>query len=93
MDDALEGLRARVLALIDRLADGTRDDATGIREFNVGTGGKSLELPTVAIHPNSETRDADYGVLSLTLYADHYDWQFRPVAGAAYTDSGSQACH
>ncbi|HEV8358136.1 MAG TPA: PKD domain-containing protein [Gemmatimonadales bacterium] len=74
--------------------DGTRDDAGGIREFNVGTGGgDGLALPTVAIHPNSQVRAAVYGVLKLSLYPDHYDWQFVPVAGQTFTDSGSQVCH
>jgi len=42
--------------------DGTRDDAAGIRQFNVGTGGgDGVVLPTVAIHPNSEVRAAAFG--------------------------------
>lgn len=72
--------------------DGTRDDALGIREFNVGTGGYAVEMPT-ARHPNSEVVGATLGVLKLTLYADHYDWQFLSVAGQSFTDSGSNACH
>ena len=31
--------------------------------------------------------------LQLTLYADRYEWQFLPVEGATFTDSGSGACH
>ncbi|PYP43188.1 MAG: hypothetical protein DMD43_00075 [Gemmatimonadetes bacterium] len=74
--------------------DGTRDDAAGIRQFNVGTGGgDGLALPTVAIHPNSQVRAAVYGVLKLSLYPDHYDWQFLPIPGQSFTDSGTQACH
>src|SRR5438093_11011397 len=74
--------------------DGTRDDVNGIREFNVGTGGgDGLALPTVAIHPNSQVRAAVYGVLKLSLYPDHYDWQFLPIPGQSFTDSGTQACH
>jgi hypothetical protein len=73
--------------------DGTPDDSTGIREFNVGTGGESLALPTVAIHPQSEVRAAVHGVLSLTLRADDYAWSFIPIAGSTFTDSGSARCH
>jgi PKD repeat protein len=74
--------------------DGTRDDAAGIRQFNVGTGGGDGQaLPTVAIHPNSEVRGAAFGVLELSLYQDYYQWQFVPVPGESFTDSGSQACH
>jgi hypothetical protein len=32
-------------------------------------------------------------VLKLTLYAGGYDWQFVPIAGQTFTDSGSGACH
>lgn len=73
--------------------DGTRDDARGIREFNVGTGGYAVQLPSAAVHPNSEARAGVYGVLKLTLYPDRYDWQFVPVAGQSYTDAGSTPCH
>jgi len=32
-------------------------------------------------------------VLKLTLHASSYDWQFVPVAGQTFTDSGSGSCH
>jgi hypothetical protein len=72
---------------------GAGDASRGIREFNVGTGGESVELPTVAIHPNSEVRGSVFGVLSLTLRDTGYDWKFVPVAGESFTDSGSGTCH
>ncbi|MGZ4314754.1 MAG: fibronectin type III domain-containing protein [Gaiellaceae bacterium] len=34
-----------------------------------------------------------WGVLKLTLHAASYDWQFVPVAGSTFTDSGSQVVH
>ena len=71
----------------------TRDDARGIREFVVGTGGKSLKGfdATVA---NSEVRHTGtYGVLRLTLHPGSYDWKFVPEAGQTWTDSGSTNCH
>jgi hypothetical protein len=37
--------------------------------------------------------DTTFGVLKLTLRGTGYDWQFVPVAGASFTDSGSTACH
>jgi len=68
-------------------------DAAGIRQFTVGTGGKS-HYPLGAIQPNSEIQNATtYGVLKLTLHASSYDWQFIPVAGASFTDSGTGSCH
>jgi len=72
--------------------DGTRDDAAGMRQITVGTGGESVELPTVSVHPNSEVRGAGFGVLKLTLRAGGYDWQFVPVAGESFTDAGSGTC-
>jgi hypothetical protein len=72
---------------------GQVDMARGIREFVVGTGGAGLyafEHPA----PNSEIKDNQTrGVLTLTLYADRYDWEFIPVAGKTFTDAGSASCH
>jgi hypothetical protein len=68
-------------------------DPLGIRQFTVGTGGKS-HYPFGTIQPNSQVRNAtSYGVLKLTLHASSYDWQFVPVAGASFTDSGTANCH
>jgi hypothetical protein len=73
--------------------DGSRDDARGIRQFNVGTGGESVALPTVAIHPQSEVRAAEFGVLKLNLSAGGYAWEFIPAPGSAFSDSGIATCH
>jgi acid phosphatase type 7 len=68
-------------------------NANGIRQFTVGTGGRS-HYTIGTIQPNSEVRDGNtYGVLKLTLHATGYDWQFVPVAGASFTDSGTASCH
>jgi acid phosphatase type 7 len=73
--------------------DAVADSAHGIREFVVGTGGKS-HRPFGVAKPNSEVRNADtYGVLKLTLKPKSYDWQFIPEAGKSFTDSGSGVCH
>ena len=73
--------------------DGTRDDARGVREFVVGTGGVNLH-PFGTIKPNSQARNANtYGVLRLTLHTGSYDWKFVPVAGKTFTDSGTKSCH
>lgn len=72
---------------------GARDDARGIREFVVGTGGSSHYAITSGI-ANSEARNGDtYGVLKLTLGNGTYDWQFIPEAGKTFTDSGTDTCH
>lgn len=71
---------------------GTRDDARGLRQFNVGTGGEAVEDPT-AIHPMSEARAAAFGILKLTLKPDGYDWEFLGIPGVTFSDSGSGSCH
>ena len=73
--------------------DGARDDARGIREFVVGTGGRSL-YPVGAPIANSEVlRNDTFGVLALTLRSDGYDWRFIAVDGARVIDAGSDRCH
>jgi len=72
---------------------GTLDRSQGIREIVVGTGGAGLR-PFATIRPNSQVRNANtWGVLKLTLTADNYSWQFVPVAGKTFTDSGTTSCH
>ena len=73
--------------------DGLLDTARGIREFVVGTGGAEFyQFPS--IRPNSEVRqNTTHGVIKLTLRAHGYDWEFVPVAGGTFRDSGSAKCH
>jgi acid phosphatase type 7 len=67
--------------------------SAGIRQFTVGTGGRSHYAVTT-VQPNSEVRNTDtFGVLLLTLRAGGYDWRFRPEAGKTFTDSGTETCH
>jgi hypothetical protein len=74
-------------------ADGARSYARGIREFVVGTGGKSHD-PFRTAQPNSQRRNSTtYGVLELVLHARTYDWRFVPVAGKSFSDAGTAACH
>ena len=69
------------------------DLARGIREFVVGTGGESHYNFTTPV-ANSEVRDnTSFGVLKLTLSPGAYTWEFVPVAGASFRDSGSGTCH
>jgi len=72
--------------------NGQADSSRGIREFIAGTGGAAL-YPFPSIQPNSQVRNNNtYGVLKLTLHATSYDWQFVPIAGQTFTDSGSGNC-
>lgn len=73
-------------------ANGTADPARGLRQFTVGTGGGALST-FGTIRPNSEVRNNNtFGVLKLTLYPTRYDWQFMPISGQPFTDSGSAPC-
>lgn len=74
--------------------DGRRNDARGIREFVVGTGGKNHYAVKSSTVPNREVAEGStFGVLKLTLRADGYDWAFVPEAGATFRDAGSGVCH
>lgn len=74
-------------------ATGALDNARGIVQIVVGTGGKS-HYAWGAIQPNSLVRNNDtYGVLRLTLSAGSYAFSFLPEAGKTFTDAGSGTCH
>ena len=68
------------------------DDAFGIRQFVVGTGGAWLNRRLYDA-PNSEVWATTHGVLRLTLHADSYDWEFVPIAGQTFTDAGTGTPH
>jgi hypothetical protein len=65
--------------------------ATGLREFIVGTGGKS-ESSSGSRSIIEESGD-DFGVLKLALHDTSYSWRFKHMAGEDFTDSGSSSCH
>ncbi len=72
---------------------GVADPVRGIRQFVAGMGGRSHYNFSTPI-ANTEAYNTDtYGVLKLTLYAGSYSWEFVPVAGKTYTDSGTASCH
>jgi 3',5'-cyclic AMP phosphodiesterase CpdA len=64
----------------------------GLREFVVGTGGAGLYDFGPAL-PSTEVRNnTTFGVLKLTLHPTSYEWEFVPLRGSSFTDSGSGAC-
>jgi acid phosphatase type 7 len=72
---------------------GRLDQAKGIVEIVAGTGGHGL-YPLGSPDANSVTRsDTSFGVLELTLHPSSYDFQFQPIPGDSFTDSGSESCH
>ncbi|MBT8488257.1 MAG: PKD domain-containing protein, partial [Gemmatimonadetes bacterium] len=80
-------------APVDRNAN--IDHTAGIRQIVAGTGGKSMSgLPLLSPAPQAESVGVDngYGVVKLTLRPGAYDWEYVPIAGVTFTDSGSAAC-
>lgn len=72
---------------------GEKDAEKGVRAFTVGTGGKEVYKFGKPL-PGSEVRNSsDGGVLKLVLSEKSYTWEFLPVLGATFTDSGSGTCH
>ena len=72
---------------------GAADSVQGLREFVVGTGGRSHYL-WQTVKPNSEVRNnTTFGVLQLTLSSSSYAWQFVPEPGQTFTDTGRTDCH
>ena len=88
-----ERQRAHVRALRAPDPEGRR--RPGERHPPVHGGHRGREpLPGGDIKPNSQVRESNtFGVLKMTLRPDGYDWQFVPVAGKTFTDSGSGSCH
>lgn len=75
-------------------SQGRLDLERGLRQFVVGTGGFGHYFFPGSPPANSEARDAStYGVLVLSLFERHYEWEYVPVAGGAFHDAGSGECH
>jgi len=71
---------------------GIADPARGIRQFVIGSGGRSHYefAPPIA---NSEVRNSNAsGLLKLTLHSNSYSWEFIPEPGKIFTDSGNSPC-
>jgi hypothetical protein len=73
--------------------EGRADPEDGIREFVVGTGGRSNYQISQPIVNTEVYNDDTYGVLKLTLHPKRYEWEFVPVDGESFTDSGAAQCH
>ena len=70
---------------------GARDDIRGLREFVVGTGGRSPH-PVAADARRAASSSGVHGVLELTLRSDGYAWRFVGQPGSTFTDSGTGDC-
>jgi acid phosphatase type 7 len=73
--------------------NGKADPQRGIREFVVGTGGRSLNEISDPIANTEVYNDQTYGVLKLTRHPKKYEWEFVPVEGETFSDSGGARCH
>jgi 3',5'-cyclic AMP phosphodiesterase CpdA len=72
---------------------GRADRARGIRQFVVGTGGKT-HYGFRTMRANSQVRNSGtFGVLRLALHPAGYDWRFVPEPGKTFTDRGHGTCH
>lgn len=70
-----------------------RTDSRGIRQFVVGTGGRSLyRLRPDPLGAREAATDRSFGVLRLELWRNGYSWQFLAVGEARFSDHGSGAC-
>jgi hypothetical protein len=71
--------------------DGDLDRVAGIREFVVGTGGRShYALPSGTAPENLLSAQADaFGILRLTLKAETYRWRWVSAAGQPAFDDAS----
>ncbi len=73
---------------------GAVDNVRGIRQFIVGTGGQGADgISTTRPNTQAFGPAGTYGVLKLALDANSYTWEFVPIAGQTYTDTGTSACH
>src|ERR671910_693674 len=73
--------------------EGRADPEDGIRQFVVGTGGRSNYQISRPIANTEVYNDDAYGVLQLTLRPKRYEWEFVPVNGETFSDSGDTRCH
>ncbi len=65
----------------------------GLREFVVGTGGRSqLAIQPGAVANREAASGTTFGVLKLTLHPTSYDWRFSS-GGGPFSDAGSGICH
>ena len=87
------GVLRAIARFVPKDADGKRDDAHGMREFVVGTGGAKLTPLTLQRSGSAVSDNSTYGVLKLTLKQQGYEWEFMPVDAGGFKDHGAALCH
>lgn len=73
--------------------EGQRDDAGGIREFVVGTGGAKLTSFGLRKSNSAVSSNTTHGVLRMALKDTGYEWEFLPAPGNGFSDRGAALCH
>ncbi|MFL5750463.1 MAG: LamG-like jellyroll fold domain-containing protein, partial [Chloroflexota bacterium] len=74
-------------------AAGVADATNGVRLFTIGTGGAGLQSFGTTRATSEVRNSSTFGIMKFTLHESSFDWQFLPMAGQIFTDSGSQAVH
>ena len=74
-----------------RLDAAGRPSPRGVRQFTVGTGGKSHYGFAEPVTGSQVRSDKSYGVLELVLQPLGYRWRFLPATGR-FVDTGSARC-
>jgi chitodextrinase len=91
--DVWLGAHAHFYERLARLGPtGAIDRSAGIRNFVVGTGGAAMVGFGSPLTGSEARNNTAHGVLKLGLHATSYDWEFAPIAGATFTDTGSDTC-
>jgi Ca2+-binding RTX toxin-like protein len=72
---------------------GAPDLQRGVRQFVVGTGGKSLRSLAAPLPATEARQNTALGVLHMRLRDGSYDWRFVAQPGRTFADEGSTACH
>jgi hypothetical protein len=75
---------------------GAPDPVNGIRSWVAGMGGRSHYNFSTPIANTEAYNTSSYGVLKFSLSndgSDSYAWEFVPIAGQSFTDSGTGSCH
>ena len=98
--DVLVSAKDKIYARFPQMdVQGVKNEATGFRQFIVGTGGRSpdqIQTPAAsATDPISpvEAQSNAWGVLKFKLDASSYSWEFIPTVPGGFTDSGTTNCH
>lgn len=74
-------------------AAGGFDPDRGLRQFVVGTGGKSHQPIERPLEGSVKRNAKTFGVLELRLQRRSYTWRFVPEPGGRFTETGTARCH